>query len=683
MPSPATRAAFLVLILGSLAYANSLGNGLVFDDQAIVARNPAVSSPGLTEAFARPYWPDQPHTGLYRPLTTLSLAVNYRLHGPTPFGYHLANLALHLLNGILVYFLANRLLRHAGAAAVTALAYVLHPVQTEAVNGAVGRSELLAAFFVLAGVLLHLRWLGGPRGQRWGSLAAAVLAGFLGCLSKENGVSLVGVLVAHDLLVGRRHRRRGFLREGIGVYALHTAAVLAYLGLRYAAIGTILLPARPLLVDNSLAHLEPWSRVLTAVAVLAVYVGRLAYPGTLSADYSYNQIPGLTSVWHWGFAAGAAVLLGLVVTVARGGDGRRPSVWRFGICFWGVTLLPFANLLFPIGTAMAERLLYLPAFGFCLLLGAGYALASRRVRQRWVAVALSAALLAAYGLRTAVRNVDWRDNLSLFASAATASPNSAKAHLNLGSALLARGDAERALGEFRRALTVYPSYAEAHYNAGVVHQKLGRSRPAMDAYELALQSDSSHVSAWVNRGILLARAGRDSEAVHSLGRATTIDPVNVEGHYNLGLVHQEEGREGPAEAAYLAALSQSPGHEGAAINLGTLYRAQGRKEEAVDLYTRVLQAKPGGGQVAYNLATDLSEMGRREQAIAAFGRAVQAGGGLGVQALRRSVDLYLARGDREAAREMLRAVLEARGADPQVQKESARLARILDRGRDR
>jgi len=183
-------------------------------------------------------------------------------------------------------------------------------------------------------------------------------------------------------------------------------------------------------VDNPIIAANFWTARLTALKVLARYLGLLVWPANLSADYSYAEIPlARGSVSDWIAWITLAVVLTAIIVL------RRNRVIVFVAGFAALTLLPTSNLLFPIGTIMAERFLYLPAFAaaVCVVM-AFYGPAPSRSRLR-VAPAVLCSIAALLAIRTWVRNTDWRDDLSWAQAAVRTSPESYKGHALLASAL--------------------------------------------------------------------------------------------------------------------------------------------------------------------------------------------------------------------------------------------------------
>ncbi len=185
MSKSATIYAAAIVMIGFAAYSGSLGNGFTFDDYAVVVNNPVVGEGRLSEVFSTGYWRAQPDAGHYRPLTILSFVLNHAAGGLKPFGYHLTNLVLHLLNATFLFWILGHLLRDPHAAGFGALAFLLHPVNTEAVCSVVGRSELLAAFCVLSAWASYVAASRAAGGRRALLLFASVLLGLMGCLAKE------------------------------------------------------------------------------------------------------------------------------------------------------------------------------------------------------------------------------------------------------------------------------------------------------------------------------------------------------------------------------------------------------------------------------------------------------------------------------------------------------------------
>lgn len=649
----------LIGVFGIGIYANSLQNNFTFDDWPLVANNPLVMQPNIGAIFSSAYWPDRPDLGLYRPLTTLSYAMNRVVLGERAWGFHLANMVTHILNALLVYVVMYKFFERP-IAGFCALLFLLHPLQTEAVNSIVGRAELLAAFWMLiawnAFVYCVGRW-------RWMLAAGAI---FLGCLCKEHAATMVGILgvlgfvrlnrVGQESHESNRGFADGFARfykKNLTGFLLCVWAVCLFLWMRYEVIGVLLLPSIPMFIDNPLAHVTDWERWFTALSVIWCYGVLMFWPVGLSADYSFQAIPVISTFWTGSVIGGFCIVLLLALLTVNTIRGSNLAIWGVGASLMALPALPISNLWFPIGTVMAERLMYVPIIGFCIFCGLFFS------RLRWplgsyVAVGL---LFTVLGFKTIQRNADWQNDYTLFVSAVEAMPQSAKAHFNLGNAVRDRGQVQEALTHYRKALWIYPNYAEVYYNIGVVEQERGRVAEALKAYQNTLASDSTHVNALTNMGILLSQQGVYAKAVDAFAKALAFNSERVDVRFNYALALQKAGRVDEALASYAAILSAEPGYEDAAIHLSDLYVQRGHTEQAILVLRGVVNAQGNAYRAALNLASLLERDGQYEEAVDALSIGVKGEGERSVLALFAAARLYVRLGRLEEAKGSLRAFL--------------------------
>ncbi len=472
-----------IAALALVAYSNSFSGGFVFDNRGLILQDTRIresSAENLALIIDHTYWWPYGESGLYRPLTTLSYLFNYAVLGNAtdPWGYHALNFALHLLNVFLVWLLARRLLTQ-GAEYVAAL-WAVHPVLTESVTNIIGRADLLAGAAVLGGLLLYLKSAEATGGRRWAWLAALALTATAGAFAKESAVVVVGVIVLYELCWWRGRARALLLGvaatiPGIAWMLVQRASVLA-------ASTSVVFPSS----DNPLVTAGFWPARLTALKLIAHYVALLFWPVTLSCDYSYSQIA-LFAGTPADYAALAVVLLLVAAAVAM---FRYNRVVFFCAAFAALAWLPTSNLLFPIGTIMAERFLYLPAIAAAVVV----VLAVQALqRPKWISITLSI-LVALLVVRTWVRNTDWQSDVSLMTSAVDAAPASYKTHMALAAALSeAHGDAGRIVEEARRSLAILEPLplaqrpAIAYYKTGEFLLAKGDGRGAMDAFMLCNQ----------------------------------------------------------------------------------------------------------------------------------------------------------------------------------------------------
>lgn len=467
----------MVAVLGALPYLNTLSAGFTFDDHGLVILNPFLAP---SASLAAPFRGPSTSGALYRPLTMVTYLLNHRAGGG-PFGFHLVNVLLFACTTGLTFLLAHRLSRSLGIAAGTALVWAVHPIHTEAVASVTGRAEILGALFVLASLLGLASALSANGAARRGWFAASLGAFAAALCSKESaaaGVLLVPLVV---WLAGGAGRGARMLR----VTVPYVVCAAVFVAVRTAVVGAVTVDEIAF-VDNPLAFAPPAVRLATAVVVLWQYVGLLAVPFGLSADYSYDQVPAVVSAADPRLVIALVGLTG-VMLVAIACRAWAPLV-TFGIVFAAAALAVTANIVAPIGTIKAERLLFLPSFGWCLVCGWTLATWIGRPadRSRVVAACVFLGLLA---LGTWTRNVDWRDDATLLTVTAQASPRSARAQKNAGAVLGAAGDLVAAERYFRRAIAIHPDYQPAWKGLATVLRLAGRQdesfRAARQAQRLA------------------------------------------------------------------------------------------------------------------------------------------------------------------------------------------------------
>jgi tetratricopeptide (TPR) repeat protein len=705
--APAARRSVLVLVaVCLLVNLPALRPGFIHDDHKIIEQNDRIADLSrLPLIFRSGYWStgDAEVPNLYRPVTILSFALNRAASGLRPFPFRLVNLLLHVLTTLLVYRLAARVfgtVRPPGRAfpgaqvppapLLAALLFAVHPVHTEALGEVVGRAELLAGAGVLGSILAFLRGReagergretderapgGGPTGRgglrprSWYALSLALFV--LGFLAKENAVVVPALLLLADLLLVRRRLATVF-------HAASGVVLAAVLVLRFAVLGG-LNPSGPIhFVDNPIAHLPFLEARLTALKVLARYAGLLVWPAKMSIDYSFRAIAPAAGGLDGGALLGLALLLGWAAGVARAWR-KAPGV-AFALAFIGIAFLPVANLLFPIGTIMAERLMYLPSAGFCLA-AAAISLGTARLGPPGAPAALFvlarlgvAVLLLALSARTLVRLHDWRDDYTIFRAAVRARPDSVRALFNYGAACEERGDDAPAADAYRGAITLWPDFADAHYNLAGIEARRQRWEEAVEHYRQAVRRQPGNVPYLVNLARSLTALGLGEEARHLLRRALAIDPASAVAYTNLGAAELSLGDPQAALRAYEEAVRLEPDNADYLRNLGVAQHQAGMRA-AAGSFRRALALRPGDPDLLDGLGLALLDAGEAAGAREALEKAVAARPGHPVYRYRLARALEQL-DDRAAAAEQYR---EAIRLAPSVPVPYRALGLLLDR----
>jgi tetratricopeptide (TPR) repeat protein len=587
-------AAVALCVITLLAFSNSFSAGFPLDNKGLILQDARVheaSRQNIDLIFQRSYWWPRGNSGLYRPVTTLSYLFNYAIlgEGDHPAGYHWVNFLLHLGNVLLVYTLAIKLIGDFWPSALLAALWAVHPVHTESVTNIVGRPDLLAGAALLGGCLLYLKSADAGGLARIAWLAGLMAATAAGVFSKENAVMIVAVIVLYELTWWRE--RRLALILGCVAVLVPLEALLYQRSFVFAGEP----PADFPFTDNPLVAAGFWPAKLTALKVMARYLGLTLWPLKLSADYSYHEIPLVRgSVQDW-----AALLLVAAAVAGVGFLYRRSRPAFFWSCFAFLTFLPTANLLFPIGTIAAERFLYVPSIGLlaCLVLAA-YA-AGRHFRAPRLAPVALGILICGFTARTWARNSDWQSELSLGRSAVQASPRSFKTHQILAEALYAADDShsnvDAVIEEGEKALAILDSLpdsqnmAEIYRLAGECYLIKGDRMQQQSPREVRVRSPQSAEAFRKALGILQRGAGiqqaareRELDRLRSEGKPQRLlgSSPNDDIYRLLSAVYVRLGDGDKAFEAALEGRKHSPLSPPIYSQLGQVLMAAGQPEDA-------------------------------------------------------------------------------------------------------
>jgi protein O-mannosyl-transferase len=480
---PRVRSAALLLppLLAALAYAPSVANGFAYDDVPAIVQNPLLHDlSALPAALAQPYWLALGH--LYRPLSQVSWALEWAATGGQPWLFHLLNVLWHAVATLLVTRLAARWLPTAGALAA-GLTFALHPVHAEAIANVVGRSEVVAAALLAALGLVVSAGAERPSRER---LTAAALLSAAALASKEVGV------VAPAIAFGLAWARPGRPRDAGAAwrYALASVAgVVPLLLARWLVLGT-LGGDKP---HQAFAAAAPPQEALLVLGALPRAAALLLAPLVPRIDWA----PPMSEVREPSLVLAAlGVPVVLAVAAALVMHVRRPTAWTTAAWFAAATIAPTSNLLFRSGVVLAERTLYTPSVGACLLLGAAVAAAWERVGWRRPATAVAAAAwLAAAAVISVRENAVWHDNDRLAAAMLARAPQSYRSHMMVGSVARERGDYEGARTHYRHAVALFRDDAGMLVHTATLEARFGDRAAAASLLRRALELEPNRRSA--------------------------------------------------------------------------------------------------------------------------------------------------------------------------------------------
>jgi tetratricopeptide (TPR) repeat protein len=425
------RLAGFCLILVAVCYANSIFNDFIADDLYVVALNPAIRTIAPLDYLFAPFWGENSELGIYRPLVIFSYSLEYSIWQRWAPGFHVTNMLLHAINGILVFMLARTFVASRAAAWAATAIYLAHPVHTESVAAIAGRSELLA------GTFFFLAWL-FFRKERPVLCAVAFL---LSLLSKENAIAFPLVLVLDTWL------SQGSFRSVLARwqrFVLPAVSVGVYLGLRFFVLGSVGMPQSAQYLSGKWTFVE---RELTSGRSFVAYFELLLAPIDLAGNYDFNSIP-LASARDWDAWAGLLLVAATMVLAFR--FRRQEPAIAFGVLFFYTAMLPMSNWIIPAGVLVAERYLYVPLFGFAIIAGTLWS----KIPRVEVRKILAVGMLAVMAVLCISHNYVWKDDFTYYGNMVRVFPDNTRGRQGYGVALLRANRVAEARAQFEAGMQI-------------------------------------------------------------------------------------------------------------------------------------------------------------------------------------------------------------------------------------
>lgn len=504
---------------------------------------------------------------------------------------------------------------------IAAMLFAVHPIHTEAVTGVVGRAETLSSIFFLAAFLSYSKSTQTRSGIGWKYLILCALAVTAAMLCKEQGITVIAICVVYEIFIVQKLRLFDFLhpyqsllsvKSGVPSW-LRNASVRLFFILSWAMCllmirVNIMGSQLPVFTrfDNPASVAPAPARHLTYNYLLAINAWLLLFPCNLCCDWTMGTIPLVESLWDPRNLATLAfylvvTLLSLVALMSYSRQGRLILMSLSLLVF---PFLPASNMFFPVGFVIAERILYTPSMGFCLLISQGILILAQKRSLRRLVWASLVIMLILHAARTVIRNRDWESEYTIFMAGLRVNQRNAKLFNNVGHALESQGKFAKALEYFKKAVMVQPDDIGAHINVGRTFNNLKMYKQAEEAYMRAKS--------------LLPRA-RPGEPYQA-----RVAPNHLNVFLNLAnLVARNESRLQEADALYRQAISMRSDYTQAYINRGDVLIKMNRTKEAQEVYEKALQYDSSNPDIYYNLGVVFLEQGKASQALEYLDKALE------------------------------------------------------------
>ncbi len=583
-----------IVLLGVITYAHTLNVPWYMDDLHAIVENLAIHR--LQDALNNFFYAS-------RGIADLTFALNYHFGGTSVVGYHLVNIAIHLLTSWLVFLLLKRVFRDRFLLAFGgALLFVAHPLQTQAVTYIVQRMTSLAALFFFLALYFYCRVREVPENKpvrHWLFYGGVFLCGALAVFIKQNTAVLPVAIILFERYFMPSERRLPWPR--LLWYVAPLALVPAAL-----AVKSLLLPMLagadianvggvPDLVH--LQHLSPLNYLATEFSVLWLYLRLLFIPYGQALDYDF---PVVATIWAWKNLAaflGIAALLAVAAFLRK----RLPHV-SAGI-LWFFLSLSVESTIIPLDPVFEHRL-YIPMFGFALVVMAGFARLPRRAEL--VGMVL---MITTLSVLTWIRNDLWNDPLAFYQDNLLRAPRSERVHLDLANAYRKQGLLTEAQALYERALEINPEYVLIHINLSMVYTAQKNYQKAVHILKEGVRRNSSHFKLYNNLGVLYNFLGQFSEAAAYLQKGVVLEPNNATVHFNLAVAFERLGRLDEAIRHYRRAIALDYADPMSHFNLGAALHKKGELQAALQAFLVAFRLNPTHAGSAYNAAVVYLELG--------------------------------------------------------------------------
>ncbi|RJP80146.1 MAG: tetratricopeptide repeat protein [Desulfobacteraceae bacterium] len=655
---------FFVFIL----YSNTLNYPFHFDDEVTIVENKNLQ---LTEISWEQIQNIYQNFFGFRPIPLATFAFNYYFGQYDTFGYHLFNIVLHLINGILIFFFVRKTIILSGNNGITkysdrekrtaeifvpffsALIWMVHPLQTNSVTYIVQRMNSMATLFFLLTLLLYAQ----GRMTQTKTLSESNTHYLLYILSfislllsfgcKETAIIFPFIVLLYELY---------FFQDFNPSVLKKTMIISAVLLLLLMIIIQILIGFRLIMGYFSLYYEGyPFSmpqRVLTELRVVIYYLSLLFYPhpDRLNFDHdfplSYSLVDPYTTILSL-FAVGSLISLALLIA-------KKEKVISFGV-LWFFGNLVIESSIIPLDIIFEHRT-YLPSI---MVITVFTAAVWRFLKVDRFRITFLSALAILLSFWTYQRNIVWQTPISLWQDCVKKSPDKDRPHADLGRSLELAGRIDEALLEYQKTLQINPYHQFTLRNLGLLFYRKGDLDKAIFYYNKALESDSTLSEAHNDLGVALIDKKQLEEGIYHYKQALRYKPNHPEAPLNLkkaedglrkinsrisllkkkirktknnpddysdlGVLYYQKGKFSNAMDSFQKALLIEPDHLKALKGIATVNTAKNEFESAISIFKNIQKSYPDDAGIAYNIACVYSLQNNQEEAIYWLEKAIENG----------------------------------------------------------
>ena len=619
-------------------YANTLNFDFVLDDKIVITNNEFTKkgTEGIKEIFSHDsmtgFWGKDKSLvagGRYRPLSMATHAMEWELVEEKPFLYHFNNVILYALSGALLYLVLLYLFPlgavwYLSIPFIAAILFQANPLHTEVVANIKSRDEILSVFFAFASFLFILKFL---KSRKLYYLPIAGLLFFLGLLSKESAIVFIGIIPLFIYILKKELDIKDLI---LPTSVLLLPGVL-YVLIRFSIVGGLQNEIASELMNNPFLGADSSDKWATILYVLFIYVKLLFVPHPLTHDYYPKQI----EITGWAdplVIFSILIHIGLLLLFVNGLRKRSFHGLLAGIYLGGIIL--YSNLLFPIGTFLNERFLYVPTLGLALLIA--YLIVTF-IKSKQAQTALVLILFSLYSFKTYNRNFAWENDSTLAITDIENSGNSAKCNMSAGAALIELSDSKRknvekkkdlgqAIKYLKKSLEIYPTYGPPILLLGNANTKLKKYDQAVLYYQSCLNTNNQAVFALQNLEFLAQEAITDKQFVSAESAYILYlkHKTNPKIEEKLGELYGKDMGELEKSIIFLnKAYNSLPNDASIVQKLGVAFAISGNNERAAELFKRGTVLDSANANLWLNLGYIHAGLGNQEESKRSLDKAYE------------------------------------------------------------
>jgi tetratricopeptide (TPR) repeat protein len=597
------RSILILICMGLLVFWGTFHSPFLYDDAHAIVENPKIQhlnefqeNIGITDIFNRS-------------VLFLTFAVNRNIGGLDVFGYHLFNILIHILTGLVWYFVVRELLllepthkRLNRLPLVCAAIHLFNPLAVQTVTYISSRSSGLSTFFYLLAFYIFTRLVRPRKAELPNTEKLLLILGvfgifLLGIGTKEIVVTFPAMAIIYIWLITPAQQRR-FLKAKIGALLLLIFLFFCY---RYIDQGGIIsLKADPLsgVISRYLYFL---SQIKVSVNY---YLFKLFLPFNLNFEPDIRLLPGFRD-GQFIFALG---VFGLGATIVY---RHKSTLFKFAILWLVITLLPTSSII-PLKQIVTEHRIYLPGLGFSLALGWTFLNVQR---SRVFINSLLLIFLSLSFLLTVNRSLDYRSEVLLWEDTAKKSPNKALAHNNLATAYMEAKMLQEAERELAVTLKLNPNQSNAYANLGHIYFQRENWNQAIEEFNRSILLGSNKSDTYYFSGLAWSKQGAYAEAIPFLEQAIKMRPHKAHYHFDLGNAYQHTRSFDEALQEFVQTLEIEPLHPQAQNNIGVIFWNLKSYEKAEVEFKKALDIQNDLPEIHHNLAALYLKTNRYTDAI--------------------------------------------------------------------